>query len=191
MSTIQETQITRIPPRQVEQAAAKQPIDLLDVRTPGEYAAVHATGARLVPLSDLDPHAIIKSRKSPPRNTHLPDLQIGPARRQGGGKICRRRLADVSVVEGGTDAWVAAGLPVIRGKGVISLERQVHRRGHLVVAGVVLAWTVHPWFTASPPSWARAWFAGITDTCGMAMMLAKCPGINRTAGPLRNDRRCA
>ena len=35
-------------------------------------------------------------------------------------------IKGVQVVEGGTEAWVAAQLPVVRGRGVISLERQVH-----------------------------------------------------------------
>ena len=34
------------------------PLNIIDVRTPGEFARVHATGARLIPLDELDPAAI-------------------------------------------------------------------------------------------------------------------------------------
>ena len=36
-----------------------KPIRIIDVRTPGEYAAVHARGAQLVPLNQLDPQAVM------------------------------------------------------------------------------------------------------------------------------------
>ena len=46
-------------------------------------------------------------------------------------------------------ACVAAGLPVVRGKKTISLERQVRiAAGSLVLLGILLAWLVHPGFVA-------------------------------------------
>jgi rhodanese-related sulfurtransferase len=80
-------------------------------------------------------------------------------------------------VEGGTEAWETAGLPVVRGRKAISLERQVRiAAGFLVLLGAILALAVHPWFVAlSAFVGAGLMFAGITDTCGMAMMLARMP----------------
>ena len=80
-------------------------------------------------------------------------------------------------VEGGTLAWDQAGLPVSRGRKVISLERQVRiAAGLLVLTGAVLALTVHPWWAGlSAFVGAGLMFAGITDTCGMALMLARMP----------------
>ena len=45
--------------------AAGKAVDLIDVRTPAEYAAVHAGGARLVPFDKLDPAAVMASRTGP------------------------------------------------------------------------------------------------------------------------------
>ena len=75
------------------------------------------------------------------------------------------------------DAWTAAGLPVVRGKATMSLERQVRiAAGLLVLVGVTLGFTVHPyWFGLSGFVGAGLAFAGITDTCMMGMMLAKLP----------------
>ena len=80
-------------------------------------------------------------------------------------------------VEGGTLACVEAGLPVVRGKKAISLERQVRiAAGSLVLLGVLLGWFVHPAFIGlSAFVGAGLVFAGITDTCGMGMMLARMP----------------
>lgn len=82
------------------------------------------------------------------------------------------------MVEGGTLAWEAAGFPVERGESrVISLERQVRiGAGALVVSGVLLARFVHPAFLwLSGFVGAGLVFAGVTDTCGMGMLLAKAP----------------
>ena len=80
-------------------------------------------------------------------------------------------------VTGGTNDWVAAGLPVERGKSTISLERQVRiAAGSLALAGALLAWFVHPAFVwLSALIGAGLVFAGVTDTCGMGMLLAKMP----------------
>lgn len=79
-------------------------------------------------------------------------------------------------VEGGTQACIEAGLSVVRGKKAISLERQVRiAAGSLVLLGVGLSF-VHPYFIGlSAFIGAGLVFAGITDTCGMGMMLAKMP----------------
>src|SRR5690606_38705444 len=80
-------------------------------------------------------------------------------------------------VAGGTSAWDAAGLPVVRGQKAISLERQVRvTAGFLALLGAVLALTVHPYFALlAAVIGAGLMVAGITDTCGMAMVLARMP----------------
>jgi rhodanese-related sulfurtransferase len=101
-------------------------------------------------------------------------------------KACQKFIdagyTNVVNVEGGTSAWDAAGLPVVRGKKAMSLERQVRiAAGFLVLLGTVLGFLLHPYFLAVPAFvGAGLMFAGITDTCGMGMLLAKMPW-NRTA----------
>jgi len=52
--------------------------------------------------------------------------------------------------------------------------------GSLVLLGAILAWTLHPAFVAVPAFvGAGLMFAGITDTCGMAMLLGKMPWNRR------------
>jgi hypothetical protein len=65
---------------------------------------------------------------------------------------------------------------------VISLERQVRiGAGLLVLLGALLGWLVHPaFFALSAFIGAGLVFAGVTDWCGMGMLLAKMPWNNRS-----------
>jgi rhodanese-related sulfurtransferase len=152
-----------------------RPLQLIDVRTPAEHAALHAEGARLIPLDDLDPAAVASAGDG-----HAIYLICKSGARAA--KACERFHAagheNVYCVEGGTTAWEQAGLPVVRGtRKVISLERQVRiGAGALVVLGVALGWFLHPIFLALAAFVGCGLiFAGVTDWCGMGMLLAKMP----------------
>lgn len=152
-------------------------IELFDVRTSVEFREVRATPAINQPLDKLDPHVLMKSRNG---SAEAPLYLIckGGTR---GAKACQKLIdagyANVVNVEGGTEAWVAAGLPVIRGKKSMSLERQVRvAAGFIVLVGALLALFVHPYFGVIPAFvGAGLMFAGITNTCAMGMMIAKMP----------------
>ena len=64
----------------------------------------------------------------------------------------------------------------------MSLERQVRiAAGFLVLSGVILGFLVHPYaFGLAGFVGAGLMFAGITDTCGMGMILAKMPWNQRS-----------
>ena len=64
-----------------------------------------------------------------------------------------------------------------KGKGVISIERQVRiGAGTMVLAGVLLGYYVHPgWYFLSGFIGCGLIFAGTTDWCGMGLLLAKMP----------------
>lgn len=161
-------------------------VELIDVRTPVEFREVHAEPARLVPLDSLDPLAVIEARDGSRDDPLYVICRTGGRARKAAERIQAAGFQNVVNVEGGTVAWEAAGLPVVRGKKSISLERQVRiGAGSLVLLGTILGATVHPgWLGLSGFVGAGLIFAGITDTCGMGMMLARMPW-NRggTEGP--------
>jgi hypothetical protein len=104
--------------------------------------------------------------------------------RKAAAKFAAAGHSQAVVVTGGTLAWIAAGLPVTRGVvKVISLERQVRiAAGSLVVLGVVLGWFVHRgFFGLSAFVGAGLVFAGITDFCGLGLLLARLPWNQRAA----------
>jgi rhodanese-related sulfurtransferase len=157
-------------------------IDLIDVRTPVEFDEIHATPARLVPLDELDPVSLMNQRNGQAAEPIYLICRSGAR----GAKACEKfRSAgfdNVINVEGGTQAWEQSGLPVVRGRKVMSLERQVRIvAGGLTLAGVVLGWTVHPgYYGLSGFVGAGLIFAGITDFCGMGLLLARMPWNRRT-----------
>ena len=146
---------------------------LVDVREFSEYEAERVDGAMLAPLSALDESL---GAVDPGRPVYLL-CRSGQRASRAAERLTARGFKDVRVVDGGLQAWAAAGLPVERGAGrVWSLERQVRfAAGLLVLAGVLLS-LVSPWFVLiSGFVGAGLTFSAVTDTCGMAMMLARMP----------------
>ncbi len=82
---------------------------LVDVAEPAEYAAGHATGARSVPLGQLE------GSKELPSNKALPILVMCPTGARAGRAAALLRKAGYEkavAVSGGTAAWREAQLPV-------------------------------------------------------------------------------
>ncbi len=152
-------------------------IDLIDVRTPAEYRAVHVRGARLAPLDVLDADQVRQGRPDDADGPTYILCKSGARSKQACARLAEVEGIDPVVVHGGTEACEAAGLPVERGKAVMSLERQVRiAAGALVAIGTVLGAAASPWWLIVPGFVGGGLvFAGVTDTCGMAMMLAKMP----------------
>ncbi|OJW10276.1 MAG: sulfurtransferase [Planctomycetales bacterium 71-10] len=170
--------VQTITPQEVEDLRRRgRAVDLIDVRTPVEYREVHAEPARSVPLDRLDPRAVMEARNGTKDEPLYTICRSGSRGRQACEAFHAAGFANVVNVEGGTLAWEQAGLPVLRGKKSISLERQVRiAAGSLVVLGTALGAFVHPAFLGlSGFVGAGLVFAGVTDTCGMGMMLARMP----------------
>ena len=166
-----------ISPQQLaEMRSAGKNVELLDVRTPVEFREIHVDFARNVPLDRLDVEALMAERNGSAGEPLYVICRSGSRGKQACEKLAAAGLNVVNV-EGGTLAWDAAGLPVVRGRKAISLERQVRIvAGFLVLVSAVLAIAVHPYFAGlSAFIGAGLMFAGITDTCGMAMLLARMP----------------
>lgn len=165
------------PARLAELTKTGKRIDLIDVRTPVEFREVHLVQARNVPLDQLDPTAIMTARNGSAGEPLYVVCKSGGRSQQACEKFLKAGFTNIVNVEGGTAACENAGLPVVRGKKAISLERQVRiAAGSLVLLGVTLGSFVHPYlFGLSAFVGAGLVFAGITDTCGMGMLLARMP----------------
>jgi glyoxylase-like metal-dependent hydrolase (beta-lactamase superfamily II)/rhodanese-related sulfurtransferase len=158
---------------------------LVDVRLPAEYGAVHIEPSVLVPLDE-----VARRRGELPREQEL----VLVCRTGGRARLAANELVGfrARVLEGGLMAWQEAGHPVVVGKAHVSLERQVRVvAGALACAGGALAVTVSPWFGLLPAFiGAGLTYAGITDRCGMAMLLGKLP-YNRRMGDAGGTGTCA
>ena len=152
-------------------------IDLIDVRTPVEFREVHVEVARNFPLDQLDPAAVMQTRNGSANEPLYVICRSGSRGQQACEKFLKAGFTNVVNIEGGTLACAEAGLPIVRGKKAISLERQVRiAAGLLVVTGSALGYFVSPyWIGLAAFVGAGLTFAGITDTCAMGMMLARMP----------------
>ena len=169
--------VSTIHPRQLQDLLnAGHSVEVIDVRTPVEFEEVHVPFARNVPLDQLTAERVIATRRGSQAPLYF-ICRSGSRGKQACEKLFAAGLVDVVNVEGGTLAWEQAGLPVVRGKNTISLERQVQiAAGALVLIGALLAYFAHPvWIGLAAFVGAGLIFAGITDTCGMGMVLAKMP----------------
>lgn len=164
-----------ISPADLQETLATQPsAAVIDVRTPVEFAEVHVPQARNVPLDELKPGALQLPKDQP---VYLV-CRSGQRATKAAEKMAKEGFSQPIVVEGGTLAWVDANLPVTRSAvKVISLERQVRiAAGSLVLIGIILGWFVHRgFFGLSAFVGAGLVFAGVTDFCGMGLLLAKLP----------------
>ncbi len=148
---------------------------LLDVRTPLEFQEMNLDGARLTPLDELDAAAL--TRQEDPDREVVVLCRSGGRAKKAAEKLVDAGMSRVSILDGGMLAWNAAGLPVNRGKKIISLERQVRiAAGLLVLIGVALGTWAHPGFYGlSAFVGAGLVFSGLTDWCGMGLLLARAP----------------
>jgi rhodanese-related sulfurtransferase len=167
-----------IDPLQMSQLlAAGTNIDFIDVRTPPEYSEVHAQGTRLIPLDSLNAQTILAGRNGAGDRPIYFICKSGARAAKACDKFRAAGFENTFSVTGGTEAWAAAGLPVVRGPKAVSLERQVRiAAGSLVLLGLVLGYFVHRgFFGVSAFIAAGLIFSGVTNTCGMGMLLAKMP----------------
>ncbi len=88
---------------------------VIDVRNPSEFAAVHVESARLFPLDDLQPEKVLAALGVEPDQTIYILCKSGMRAGKAAEKFRAKGIANICVVEGGTDACVEAGLAVTVG----------------------------------------------------------------------------
>lgn len=151
---------------------------LVDVRSGTEFASGHIPGAVNIPMDQIESRLddlalnlpIVLVCQSGQRATITAGL-LEP---------CQR---NVTVLEGGTKAWIQADLPVVASlKTRWSLERQVRLGAGLpVLLGAVLALTLNPrWVFLCAFAGFGLTFAGLTDICAIGILLGKMPWNSRS-----------
>ena len=152
---------------------------VVDVRTRPEYAEEHIPGSVHVPL-----HKVKQFREL------LRDKQVVFVCRTGtrATKACKQ-VRGARVVEGGIQAWKHSGREVRGSSQEWSMQRQVRLiAGSLVLVGSALGFFVSAyWFLLAGFVGAGLLFAGVTDTCGMAKLLARAPWNSRLDAAIREE----
>lgn len=147
---------------------------LVDVRESEEYLAEHIPGAQFMPLSEFDPQ---KLQTLTDRLIVL-QCQSGHRSAQAAQTLFKAGFEQVTHLKGGLSTWKAAGYPtVVNKQAPMSMFRQVQiSAGLFVILGCLLTVGVSHWFLLLPTLvGAGLIFAGVTNTCAMAMLLSKLP----------------
>lgn len=150
---------------------------LVDIRAADEFARARVAAAENRPLDALGPIAgdapVVFMCRSGMRTGANAEKLAG---------CCGE--GEAYILEGGLDAWRAAGLPTEEDRSQpLEIMRQVQiAAGGLVLAGALLGWLVAPaWFGLSAFVGAGLVMAGATGWCGMATLLAAMPWNRRAA----------
>ncbi len=162
---------------------------ILDVRTNMEHAEKRLTfGHAHVPLDELKPIDFMM-RHGLDRDSGVYILcRSGKRATQAAERFVTDGYRNIHVIEGGIIACEDCGQQVEgyaahthtaspQAKGPISLERQVRiAAGAIVATGALLGLMVNPLFSIIPLFVGCGLiFAGLTDRCGMALVLTKAP----------------
>jgi rhodanese-related sulfurtransferase len=155
-------------------------IELLDVRTGMEYRSGHIPGAKLLTLDEISDESLNEQLGDPKQGDHTPiyiTCQSGFRAQQAVGKLYQRGYKNIVLVEGGTEGWEKAGLPMKRCGKVISLERQVQIViGSLLLLKVFFGFTLHElFFVAGAVIGVGLIMAGVTRWCGLVRLIAMLP----------------
>ncbi|MEU1849669.1 rhodanese-like domain-containing protein [Streptomyces sp. NPDC019990] len=173
-----------------EARARLHELTVIDVRTPGEYAGGHLPGALNIPLDQIQ-RAVPDLRHATDRGDVLVVCASG-ARSENACKILAENGVTAATLSGGTGAWAADGHELHRpqgaSRGIWGMERQVRlTAGVIVLLGLLLGLVVHPAFQLISVGIAGGLvFSALTNTCGMAAMLAKLPHNRPRAADLDN-----
>ncbi len=146
---------------------------LVDVRSGSEFASGHIPGAVNIPMDQIEARLDDLGRDLPV----VFICQSGKRARMTAG-LLEPYQRQITVLAGGTKAWIEAGFPVVASvKTRWSLERQVRLgAGMLALAGAILALTVNPlWVLLCGFVGLGLSFAGLTDICAMGVILEKMP----------------
>jgi len=163
------------------------PPRLIDVRTPEDFRAAHIPGSRNVPLEVISDVPLELLTGDPATDVVLV-CHTGRRAKLAERLLTATGMTKVRVLDGGLVAWRAAGAPVTRGRVRWSIERQVRLiAGGLVVAAILVSvWLPDAkWFAGFVG--AGLAFAGITNICGLGMLLARLPWnrVDAAAAPTR------
>jgi glyoxylase-like metal-dependent hydrolase (beta-lactamase superfamily II) len=163
---------------------------IVDVRSGVEWETEHVPGARHVPLEEVAARIDEVLAAPPPR---LLLCRTGRRAQTARATLASRGVGAIAVVDGGIEAYRGAGGLTVRGGAGLSLERQVRiAAGSIGLVGSLLALLVHPAFLAVPAFiGAGQVFAGVTDWCGMGLLLARMPWNRRRAAPAEPPPSCA
>jgi len=169
------TSLEMISPRDASSLLEQDPqTKILDVRSALEFSQVHIEHSLNIPIDMISAKI---NELSQSKQNYLVLCHTGNRAAMAADMLIQSGIHTVKVMEGGIIRWQKEKLPVIKGQGGMSLERQVRLiAGSLVLLGIMMSWRLHWAFIfVSVFVSSGLIYAGLTDNCLMGMLLMKLP----------------
>ncbi|MDD5129391.1 MAG: rhodanese-like domain-containing protein, partial [Candidatus Omnitrophica bacterium] len=164
-----------ISPKEAAALSKSDPqVKFLDVRSVLEFSQEHIKDSLNLPIDML---AAKVNELSQARQTYIVLCRTGNRSPMAADMLMQSGIHTVKVMDGGLTGWQKEKLPVIKGEGGVSLERQVRIiAGSIVLLGIILSRFIHPGFIGiSILVCCGLIYAGFTDNCLMGMLLMRLP----------------
>lgn len=177
--------MSHISPAELMRRLGHEPdLCILDVRSPAEFDEVRIPRARNVPLDQFNTKSRIVRLRLPCNQPLYLICHSGSRAAVAASKLKEVGLRQTYVISGGTNGWVSAGLPVLRGEvekpKPWSMERQLQiAAGIVVLLGVLLSFFSPYFIVLSAVIGAGLVLAGVTGRHDMGPLLAKAPWNHR------------
>jgi rhodanese-related sulfurtransferase len=172
--SMSEVTIARISAAKARAAMAPNAdvFQLVDVRSALEFASEHIKGSIHIPLDEV-------AKRSAELKKTKPIVLVcrSGARAARAAHLLAPHGFDVSILEGGILAWAKEHLPLVEGKKRLSIERQTQLAiGLTLLASTAGGFLANKMFFVVPAILgAGLTFAGLSGTCGLAVLIAAAP----------------
>ncbi len=177
ISTIQPTELASL-------IEAGHDAPIIDVRTPMEFQEIHSPAARNVPLDSLNPASVMAASGAHAEQPLYIMCRSGMRAEKACKQFQASGYSNAVNVAGGIVSWEKAGLPVVRGRKMFPLDRQVRiLAGFLVLLFSLAAVLLDKRLALlSGAIGGGLMYAGVTNWCGFALLLSSLPW-NRVGHP--------
>lgn len=149
-------------------------IQVVDVRTPAEHRAVHIDGVTSIPSEQIVGR---KDELGADGDVYV-CCHSGNRSRMVCEDLALHGVTNLVNVEGGIQAWIRAGLPVVRTKkwSMPIMQQVMVVAGTLIMSGVIASKEIHPDFMwLSFAVGLGLFYAGVSGNCYMTKLLDKMP----------------
>ncbi len=151
-------------------------VEIIDVRTPGEFESIHMPTARNLPLDELRGRVDEVRALVDTGSEVVLSCRTENRARQAQQVLAAAGVSGLPIVEGGIVAWEAEGAPVVRGVLRWDMERQVRfTAGALVLVSLLVGLVFPSARLVAGFVGAGLVFSAVTNTCTMALGLSKLP----------------
>lgn len=173
-NTNEDIDVKTVTPKELKDSLSKEDCILLDVRNTDEFLAEHIAGAKNIPLPILGLDQFTNSV-----NKKIIVQCKSGKRGEKAYKLLKIKYPDASIynLKGGITEWQKENLPTLKTEQPISIMRQTQIiAGSVVICGIIAGITISSAFLVVPILVGSGLiFAGITEWCGMAKLLALMP----------------